>query len=198
MTSSNHHPDFKKVMLASVKEDLYHPRLPSLRRMDMDDVNHRLPQQHSRTATSCGPRDFKSATSSFFKPCEYPLGVSNTVEKNDLINQTVNLKSVGVSRVADLDDRYWASGAQKNWSRLISTLGEFNLNTKETEKDDFRFSHYAVRHFKPEVTQSWRYTLVQEPTLDQFGRKPMPANVYARYRDTFPQFSRNISQEAWR
>ena len=42
------------VKLASVKHELYHPLLPTLRRMDMDDVAKRLPYEHSRTTTPCG------------------------------------------------------------------------------------------------------------------------------------------------
>lgn len=38
-------------MLASVKEGLYHPMLPTFRRMDMDTAVHKLPEEHSRTTT---------------------------------------------------------------------------------------------------------------------------------------------------
>ena len=41
------------VKLASVKHELYHPHLPTLRRMDMDDTTHRLSTEHSRTTTTC-------------------------------------------------------------------------------------------------------------------------------------------------
>ena len=41
------------VKLAGVKYELYHPFLPTLRRMDMDDVTNRLPHEHSRTTTMC-------------------------------------------------------------------------------------------------------------------------------------------------
>lgn len=40
--------------LASVKHQLYHPQLPTLRRMDMDTVGHRLSSEHSRHTTFCG------------------------------------------------------------------------------------------------------------------------------------------------
>ena len=39
--------------LPGVKEQLFHPRLPSLRRMDMDTVRHRLPDEHCRLTTPC-------------------------------------------------------------------------------------------------------------------------------------------------
>lgn len=38
-------------MLASVKDGLYHPMLPTFRRMDMDTAAHKLPEDHSRTTT---------------------------------------------------------------------------------------------------------------------------------------------------
>lgn len=38
-------------MLASVKDGLYHPMLPSFRRMDMDTAAHKLPEDHARTTT---------------------------------------------------------------------------------------------------------------------------------------------------
>ena len=41
------------VKLAGVKHELYHPLLPTLRKMDMDDVAKRLPDEHSRTSTPC-------------------------------------------------------------------------------------------------------------------------------------------------
>ena len=41
------------VKLAGVKHELYHPLLPTLRKMDMDDVTKRLPDEHSRTSTPC-------------------------------------------------------------------------------------------------------------------------------------------------
>lgn len=39
--------------LAGVKHQIYHPRLPTLRRMDMDTVLRRLPGEHSRQTTLC-------------------------------------------------------------------------------------------------------------------------------------------------
>jgi hypothetical protein len=47
-------PKFNRgsMMLASAKEGLYHPRLPTFRRMDMDTVSQKLPYEHSRTTTN--------------------------------------------------------------------------------------------------------------------------------------------------
>lgn len=52
---SYQYPSHRRVQLAAVKEGLFHPRLPSFRRMDMDTAGHKLPDEHCRTTTSCGP-----------------------------------------------------------------------------------------------------------------------------------------------
>lgn len=39
--------------LSGVKFDLYNPQLPTLRRMDMDSMAHKLSSEHSRTTTTC-------------------------------------------------------------------------------------------------------------------------------------------------
>lgn len=39
--------------LASVKDMLYHPNLPTFRQMDRDDVMRKLPTEHCRTTTTC-------------------------------------------------------------------------------------------------------------------------------------------------
>ena len=43
----------RSVKLAGVKHCLYHPLLPTFRRMEMDNVACKLPDDHSRTSTIC-------------------------------------------------------------------------------------------------------------------------------------------------
>ena len=49
-----------KRRLTSVKEVLYNPRLPTLRRMDMDEVLGKLTEDHSRHSTPCSKGDCQS------------------------------------------------------------------------------------------------------------------------------------------
>lgn len=190
------YPPFRRVMLAAVKEGLYHPRLPTLRRMDMDNATHMLSDEHCRTTTSCGPKDFHDASTSFFKNARKPLSGTRITETGHSLQKVVPNYPAGVTHTAPTKNRYMLSLTKDDWSKFISASGEFKL--PEYDPKHFRFSGYAVRYLKPQVTQSWRYTLEQEPKLDQYAQKPIPANVYSRYRDTFPQYSRNISVEAWR
>jgi len=55
---SYQYPSLRRVQLAAVKDGLFHPRLPSFRRMDMDTAGHKLPDEHCRTTTCCGPGEF--------------------------------------------------------------------------------------------------------------------------------------------
>lgn len=63
---SYQYPSFQRVQLAAVKEGLFHPKLPSFRRMDMDTAGHKLPDEHCRTTTTCGPGIFFLQTTFLF------------------------------------------------------------------------------------------------------------------------------------
>lgn len=183
-------------MLAAVKEGIYHPRLPSLRRMDMDTATHKLSDEHCRTTTTCGPRNFDDANTSYFRAAKKTLSGTRITETGRSLSCTIPNYPAGVSHVHPEQNPYILSTSKQDWSRFISSAGEFRL--PEYDPKYFRFSGYSVRYLKPTVTQSWRYTLTQEPRLDEYAERPIPANVYSRYRDTFPQYSRNIAVEAWR
>lgn len=48
-----------KRRLTAAKEVLYNPCLPTLRRMDMDDVLRKLTDEHSRHSTPCSKGDYE-------------------------------------------------------------------------------------------------------------------------------------------
>lgn len=43
-------PVGRRVQLVSVKEGIYHPRLPTIRQLDRDRVLQKLPDEHCRTS----------------------------------------------------------------------------------------------------------------------------------------------------
>jgi len=184
---SYHYPHIKRVQLAAVKEGTFHPHLPTFRRMDMDTARHLLPDQHSRTTTTCGPADFARAKTTHFAP------------------PSQHLASLGITEQGRAHHRQYTTphelkNAREEWSKFLDKCPErFDIKLPSIEdKNDLHFSGYNVRYLRPDLTRSWRYTLTQEPNLDQFGQRPIPANVYARYRDTYPQYFRNVASEAWR
>jgi len=181
------YPSLSTVKLAAVKEGLFHPKLPSFRRMDMDTAGHKLPDQHCRTTTSCGPEDFRKTTSTLFQPPQKPMSSLNITEAGrNLHKQYSTPEELKKTRT--------------DWSKFLNKCPErYNIRIPELpENKDLHFHGYNVRYLRPEITASWKYTLTQEPSLDQFGQRPIPANIFARYRDTYPQYSRNIATEAWR
>lgn len=181
------YPSMRKVQLAAVKEGLFHPNLPTFRRMDMDTASHRLPSEHCRTATTSGPDDFRRATTTLFSAPEKRLNSAQITETGRQLHKIYTTPSE-------------LKATRHEWSSFLDKSPErFNIRLPELPQNkDLHFTGYAVRYLRPEVTASWKYTLRQEPSLDQYGQKPIPANAYARYRDTFPQYSRNIATEAWR
>ncbi|KAK7114761.1 sperm microtubule inner protein 8-like [Littorina saxatilis] len=184
---SYHYPHLKRVQLAAVKKGIFHPNPPTFRRMDMDTARHLLPDEHSRTTTTCGPLNFSKASSTVFAPPPQKLSSMNVTEQgrahHRLYTTPQELKKTRAEFSAFLD----------------KCPERFNIELPEIpDKRDLHFTGYAVRYLRPDVTRSWRYTLQQEPNLDQYAQKPIPANVYARYRDSYPQYFRNVASEAWR
>jgi hypothetical protein len=47
------HPSIQTLTLATVKEGMFHPSLPTFRRIDMDTTLGRLADEHCRTITRC-------------------------------------------------------------------------------------------------------------------------------------------------
>lgn len=184
---SYQYPTFQRVQLAAVKDGLFHPKLPSFRRMDMDTAGHKLPDEHCRTTTTCGPDDFHRATSTLFEPPKRRMSALTMTNTGKQIQRNYTTPEE-------------LKRSRTEWSDFLNRSPErFNIKLPDLPSaKDQHYVGYAVRYLRPEVTRSWRYTLHQEPSLDQYGQKPMPANVFARYRDTYPQYSRNIAMEAWR
>ncbi|XP_072168855.1 sperm microtubule inner protein 8-like [Diadema setosum] len=173
------YPTLRRVQLAAAKEGLYHPSLPTFRRMDMDTAAHRLPDEHCRTTTVIGPLDFQNATATYFKPSAKIYNGANITDTGRSLRESMKdeIRSIRID---------WAKAKDIKELPKIENAGEL------------RFSGYAVRYQKPAISGSWRYTFKQEPRLDQYGQRPVPANIYSRYRDTFPQYSRNMSSDCFR
>jgi len=47
------HPSINTFTVSTVKEGLFRPNLPRFRRFDIDDSVAKLPDEHSRTTTTC-------------------------------------------------------------------------------------------------------------------------------------------------
>uniref|UniRef100_I3LZS8 Sperm microtubule inner protein 8 n=2 Tax=Ictidomys tridecemlineatus TaxID=43179 RepID=I3LZS8_ICTTR len=92
----------------------------------------------------------------------------------------------------------WPSftSAIEDWSHFVSTAGEFKLPCLNNKVE--RFSGYAVRYLKPDVTQNWRYCLNQNPSLDRYGQKPLPFDSLNTFRRFGSKYSRVNYLTPWR
>ncbi|XP_062501834.1 sperm microtubule inner protein 8-like isoform X2 [Corticium candelabrum] len=52
---------YARYKLAGIKTGIYNPRLPTFRRMDMDDAACRMCDEHSRTTTLCSHEEMEAA-----------------------------------------------------------------------------------------------------------------------------------------
>ncbi|XP_012503302.1 PREDICTED: testis, prostate and placenta-expressed protein isoform X2 [Propithecus coquereli] len=175
--------------LASVKRQLYHPALPTLRRMDMDTVKACLPDEHCQTTTYCRKDEFDNAHFTLLGVPNKPLHCLDIAAAGRKLHRRCREGKLapiapGINRVA------WPcfTRAIEDWSRLVSSAGEFKLPCPSKRVEGF--SGYAVRYLKPEVTQSWRYCLNQNPSLDRYGQKPLPFDSLNTFRRFGSHYSR--------
>ncbi|XP_048210825.1 testis, prostate and placenta-expressed protein isoform X2 [Perognathus longimembris pacificus] len=183
--------------LAGVKHQLYHPALPTLRRMDMDSVKACLPDEHCQSSTYCRKDEFDNARFSLVGAPSKPLqclDITPTGQKIHSRYREGNLEPLapGPNRL----DWPCFTRAIEDWSRSVCSGEQFKKRcpTKKAE----RFSGYAVRNLKPEVTQNWRYCLNQNPSLDRFGQKPMPYDSLNAFRHFGSHYSRVNYLTPWR
>ncbi|XP_075851796.1 sperm microtubule inner protein 8 isoform X1 [Microcebus murinus] len=145
----------RRRQLAGVKQQLYNPALPSLRRMDIDTVKGCLPDEHCQTTTYCRKDEFDNAHFTLLGVPNKPLQCLDITATGRKIRRRycegkLAPLAPGINRV----DWPCFTRAIEDWSRLVSSAGEFKLPCLNKRVEGF--SGYAVRYLKPEVTQSWR------------------------------------------
>ncbi|XP_023492853.1 sperm microtubule inner protein 8 isoform X1 [Equus caballus] len=118
----------RRNQLAGVKQQLYHPALPSLRRMDMDSVTACLPDEHCQSTTYCGKDDFDNASFTLLGVPNKPLqSLDITATGRRLRDRCREGKLVpivpGINRV----DWPCFTRAIEDWSHFVSSAGEFKL-----------------------------------------------------------------------
>uniref|UniRef100_A0A8C4LD69 Sperm microtubule inner protein 8 n=1 Tax=Equus asinus TaxID=9793 RepID=A0A8C4LD69_EQUAS len=214
----------RRNQLAGVKQQLYHPALPSLRRMDMDSVTACLPDEHCQSTTYCGKDDFDNASFTLLGVPNKPLqSLDITATGRRLGDRCRKGKLVPIVPGINRLDWPCFTRAIEDWSHFVSSAAEFKLpcSSKRVES----FSGYAVRYLKPEVTQNWRreqcgawarglypaagsqtpnpfglpqYCLNQNPSLDRYGQKPLPFDSLNAFRRFGSHYSRVNYLTPWR
>ncbi|KAG8524303.1 Testis, prostate and placenta-expressed protein [Galemys pyrenaicus] len=148
-------PMRRRNQLAGVKHQLYHPALPTLRRMDMDSVKGCLSDEHSQSTTYCRKDEFDNAYFTLLGVPNKPLQCLDITETGRKIRDRCRERGLGpvapgIGRV----DWPCLTSAIEDWSRFVSSAGEFPLPCQGKRVEGF--SSYAVRYLKPDVTQNWR------------------------------------------
>ena len=162
-----------KYKLTAVKECLYHPTLPSLRRMDMDSSACKLSDEHSRLSTRCGAEGFRrsvNATTRYI-PMEKSILHENDTKIGNTALETINC--VSVSNNSDIGFKYDLP----------------DLTIQEETKDD-------EDDVIPVLDSTWKYSL---PAIDRIGERLVPANINNRHRKLPSSLKYNgVSDYAWK
>ncbi|XP_044126976.1 testis, prostate and placenta-expressed protein [Bufo gargarizans] len=167
--------------LAGVKHTLYHPRLPTLRRMEMDSMAHKLSDEHSRSSTSCDHRTFRNARSTMYDAEKHllpSLEITDTGRRLTQQHANYNMAAQLPGQREEKDTTGMKNG--KHGPRSATASGDLGL--ADLRRMDLGFSGYAVRFLSPNVTHSWRFCLEHNPGLDEYGQKPVPVETMNTFR----------------
>lgn len=171
-------------MLSAVKDTLYHPHLPTLRCMDMDTVAQRLPDEHSRTTTPCTREDFRDWSNSCHK----------LPKRHFIVTDTFRNKYLRSTYPSAAEQRLLLDSAVA-WSASRPSPG-FTLPL--VDKAEPHFSGYSLRNLKPKPPQSWKFCLTHNPSLDQYGPKPVAFDTLNKHRRTLcPPHSQTSVARPW-
>nr|XP_004663565.2 testis, prostate and placenta-expressed protein isoform X2 [Jaculus jaculus] len=182
-------PECSRNPLAGVKHQLYHPALPTLRRMDMDSVKACLSDEHCQSSTYCRKDEFDNAHFTLLGVPNQPLQCLNFTATGQKLRRRYHDGKLapiapGINRI----DWPCFTRAIEDWSHFVSKAWECKLPCVNKRVESF--SGYAVRYLKPEVTQCWRYCLNQNPSLDRYGQKPLPFDSLNVFRSFSSHYSR--------
>lgn len=159
--------------LAGLKHGIYHPRLPTLRKMSMDTITHKLPTEHARTTTDCPSVEFGQAATTLRKSY-------GKLHSGGVINKSLNGQMSSYKPLGHIDA----------WQKIVE-----RLNARESSQQniqglgDHKIVGYVGRYRHPAVTSSWQHAL---KNMRPHSAKPMPTAMYTRYRsiNTRPQSAR--------
>ncbi|XP_067951913.1 sperm microtubule inner protein 8-like isoform X2 [Watersipora subatra] len=189
-------PAGRRVQLVSVKEGIFHPRLPTLRQLERHKVLHKLSNEHCRSSLPreavCKEKDSSAEQFIDFKR-------ASTVDPSALRTRGNDFDE------SQVDPRYQYTPLElkktrEDWSNFLNRCPE-RFNIKLTEHPDTAntpYTGYAMRYLKPEITAKWKYTLKQEPNIDPRGQRPTPANILNRHRNVYTRSSTSVSTDPYK
>ncbi|CAG5135513.1 unnamed protein product [Candidula unifasciata] len=188
-----HYPCFKKVQIAAVKRQIFHPNLPTLRAMDRDTVLCKLPDEHCQSTTCCTLADFSEANVKGHRLPRLRIVCPDVTETAREPSRVFN-SSRDIQKGFSLWSQYLDSPS------LFTDRPEDRLLHKRNY--DPNALHFNGHQIKPQVVieRNIRMTLRSEPRLDHRGQQqqqPTPSEIKSRYRHEYPVFYRDMSSQPW-
>jgi len=178
--------------LADVKRGMFHPCPPSFRKMEMHDMQHRLPEDHCRCSTELTLEEFAKAENSgaALPPPGKPLSSLAVTETGRVFT-----KQFASPEDVIKANTIWHKAIEENdfdKEKFKQTRDKLHNDTKDLNME-WKFDGMALVQKRKEV-RDWRFRFQQEPRLTRIKVKtaagprivtapqPTPALSDARHR----------------
>ncbi|CAI9616575.1 unnamed protein product [Staurois parvus] len=103
--------------------------LPTLRKMEVDSVGHKLSEEHSRSSTPCECTFLSELLSPGRPSCNYDLLSQQVTDTGREVSRQYRSRSMGHIEIPGVTpgDGLSLTQAAIDWSRCVSSCGEFQL-----------------------------------------------------------------------
>jgi len=200
--------------ITAVKVDqIYNPRLPSLRRIEMDHLLGKLPYEHCRQTTFLTKPEFDNPTVKIFEDRQFNKqifrgssasqhGRPSTAERNNPTAAVAQKPNPAVV-VPPGDALHGTTIPQRAPS--ASSVSRAQIARREMEemaRSQDRFSKYMATNLNATESNAlppikYSQTLRQEPSIDWKGQVPVPARALDRHR-YFPNNHYAVANSCWK
>ncbi|XP_075260874.1 uncharacterized protein LOC142352270 [Convolutriloba macropyga] len=181
--------------ITGVKVDqIYNPRLPSLRRIEMDHLLGKLPYEHCRNTTWLSKREFDQPTVKIFEDRQF--------NKQVFKGSSTDHAATGVG-VPSGDALYGTTMAQRVPSATAMTRAQVaRREMEEMAKSQDRFSKYLATNLNAAENNAlppikYSQTLREEPSIDWKGQVPVPVRSLDKHR-FLPNQHLSVANSAWK
>ncbi|RUS88275.1 hypothetical protein EGW08_003977 [Elysia chlorotica] len=175
-----HYPCFRRANLASIKHQILRPDFPTFRRLERDDLLHKLPDEHCRTTTSCTTFDFRNATMNpLIQPikefhCMDCTETGYAVKKSYFTPIDIQRQNLIWRKYMNNPLVYAAVKTKEN--PLVDPRPVLNKNCGCDGAKNLQFDGAPVRYTNADL-RNWRFTLKCEPHIKKNRQQPVPTDV---------------------
>ncbi|GFR88789.1 testis, prostate and placenta-expressed protein [Elysia marginata] len=175
------YPTFRRVKLAAVKHQMLRPDLPSIRRMERDNMLRKLSDEHVRTTTTCSAQDFRQLTvmNDLIPPAK-ELHCMECTETGHMLRKKyftpLDVQRQGLIWQKYMNNPMVVAAVSTKKTPPVEPRPVRDKNCGCDGAKNLQFDGAPLRYKKADL-RNWRFSLKDEPRLIGYAQQPLPSDL---------------------